>query len=93
MVSMANSRLATISSPTCGSFLNNPNVSSGIARLGEQLRYVSHTVEPDVREVITPTTTKVLECEQIYTNHCDSAKQAGVREQVADLTREGGSTW
>jgi len=58
--------------------------------LGEQLQYVAPTIAPDVREIITLTTARILKCQYVWTHHCDSATQAGVREEVVDAIREGG---
>ena len=33
--------------------LNSPDVASKISMLGEQLRYVSPTIQPDIREIRT----------------------------------------
>ena len=70
--------------------LNSPEAASKVAMLGEQLRYVSTTISTDVREIVTLTTARVLKCQYIWTHHCDSAKQAGVREEVVEAIREGG---
>ena len=70
--------------------LNSPEAASRVAMLGTQLRYIAPTISPDVREIITLTTARVLNCQYIWTHHCDSAKQAGVREEVVEAIREGG---
>ena len=70
--------------------LNSPDVASGVAMLGEQLQYVAPTISPDVREIITLTTASTLKCQYVWTHHCNSAKQAGVREEVVEAIREGG---
>ena len=70
--------------------LNSPEAASSVAMLGEQIRYVSPSISPDVREIITLATARVLKCEYIWTHHCDSAKEAGVREEVVEAIREDG---
>jgi 4-carboxymuconolactone decarboxylase len=70
--------------------LNSPEAASKVAMLGEQLRYVSTTISSDAREIITLTTARVLKCQYVWTHHCDSARQAGVREEVIEAIREGG---
>ena len=70
--------------------LNSPDAASRVAMLGDQLRYVSPTISPDVREIITLTTARVLKCRYVWTHHCDSAKEAGVRDEVVEAIREGG---
>jgi 4-carboxymuconolactone decarboxylase len=70
--------------------LNSPDAASRVAMLGDQLRYVSPTISPDVREIITLTTARVLKCQYVWTHHCDSAKEAGVRDEVVEAIREGG---
>ena len=69
--------------------LNSPDVASRVALIGEQLRYVSPTISAEVREIVTLTTAKALKCQYVWTHHCDSAKQAGVREEVVEAIREG----
>ena len=70
--------------------LNSPEVASRVAMLGDQLRYLSTTISTDVREIITLTTARILKCQYVWTHHCDSAKQAGVREEVVESIRQGG---
>ena len=69
--------------------LNSPDVASRVAMIGEQLRYVSSTLSSDVREIVTLTTARALKCQYVWTHHCDSARQAGVREEVVEAIREG----
>jgi alkylhydroperoxidase family enzyme len=68
--------------------LNSPEVATRVAMVGEQLRYVSPTIPSDVREIVTLTTARVLKCQYVWTHHCESAKQAGVREEVIAAIRE-----
>ena len=70
--------------------LNSPEVANSVAALGEQLRYLSTTVSAEVREIITLTTARILKCEYIWTHHCMSASEAGVRQEVVDAIRIGG---
>ena len=70
--------------------LNSPDVASSVAMVGEQLRYVSPSISSEVREIITLTTAKVLKCQYIWTHHCYSAKQVGVRDEVVEVIRKGG---
>ena len=70
--------------------LNSPGVASRVAALGEQLRYLSPTIASDVREIVTLTTAKALDCEYIWTHHCNSAKDSGVREEVVNAIKQGG---
>ena len=70
--------------------LNSPETAAKVAALGDQLRYVAPTISSEVREIITLTTARVLNCQYLWTHHCDSAKQAGVRDEVANAIREGG---
>ena len=70
--------------------LNSPEVASRVAMIGEQLRYVSTTLSSDAREIVTLTTARILKCQYVWTHHCDSARQAGVREEVVEAIREGG---
>lgn len=70
--------------------LNSPESASRLAILGEQLRYVSPTVSADVREIITLATAKSLQCQYIWTHHCGSAKEAGVRDEVVAAIQLGG---
>ena len=70
--------------------LNSPEAAYRAAMLGEQIRYVSSTISPEVREIVTLTTARVLKCQYIWTHHCDSAKEAGVREEVIEAIKEGG---
>jgi len=70
--------------------LNSPEAASRLAMLGEQLQYVSPTISPDVREIITLTTAKALECQYIWTHHCNAAKEAGVRDEVVEAIHQGG---
>jgi 4-carboxymuconolactone decarboxylase len=70
--------------------LNSPEAASRVAMLGEQLRYVSPTISSEVREIITLTTARIMKCQYIWTHHCDSAKEAGVREEVIEAIKEGG---
>ena len=69
--------------------LNSPDVASRVALVGEQLRYVSPTISSEVREIVTLTTARALNCQYVWTHHCDSAKQAGVRAEVIEAIREG----
>ncbi len=71
--------------------LNSPDVASRVAMIGEQLRYVSPTISSDVREIVTLTTARILKCQYVWTHHCDSARQAGVREEVVEAIRDGAS--
>lgn len=71
--------------------LNSPDVASRVAMVGEQLRYVSTTLPADVMEIVTLTTARALNCQYVWTHHCDSARQAGVRDEVIDAIREGSS--
>ena len=73
--------------------LNSPEAAARVAILGDQLRYVSATISPDAREIITLTTARILECQYIWTHHCGAAKEAGVRDEVIDAIREGGPPW
>jgi 4-carboxymuconolactone decarboxylase len=70
--------------------LNSPDVASSVAQLGDQLRYVSPAISSDVREIATLTTAKSLRCQYLWTHHCDSAREAGVRDEVIEAIREGG---
>ncbi len=70
--------------------LNSPDVASRVAMIGEQLRYVSPTISSEAREIVTLTTARTLKCQYVWTHHCDSARQAGVREEVVEAIREGG---
>jgi len=70
--------------------LNSPDVASSVALVGEQLRYISPSIVPEVREIITLTTAKALQCQYIWTHHCHSAMQAGVRDEVVEAIRQGG---
>jgi 4-carboxymuconolactone decarboxylase len=70
--------------------LNSPEVASRVALVGEQLRYVSPSIAPEVREIITLTTAKALKCQYIWTHHCPSAKEVGVRDEVVEAIRNGG---
>ena len=70
--------------------LNSPDVASKISMLGEQLRYVSPTIQPDVREMITLTTARIMKCQYLWTHHRGSAIRSGVREEVVEAIREGG---
>ena len=69
--------------------LNSPDVASRVAMIGEQLRYVSPTLSSDVREIVTLTTARALNCQYVWTHHCESAGQAGVRAEVIEAIREG----
>ena len=70
--------------------LNSPDVASSVALVGEQLRYISPSIASEVREIITLTTAKALQCQYIWTHHCDSARQVGVRDEVVEAIRQGG---
>ena len=70
--------------------LNSPDVASRISMLGEQLRYVSPIIQPDVREIITLTTARIMQCQYLWTHHHRSAITSGVREEVVEAIREGG---
>ena len=70
--------------------LNSPEVASSVALVGEQLRYVSPSIASEVREIITLTTAKALKCQYIWTHHCNSAKEVGVRDEVVEAIRNGG---
>ena len=69
--------------------LNSPDVASRVAMIGEQLRYVSPNISPEIREIVTLTTARVLNCQYVWTHHCESARNAGVREEVVEAIREG----
>lgn len=69
--------------------LNSPYAAARVAALGDQLRYVAPTISSEIREIITLTTARILKCQYVWTHHCDSAKQAGVREEVVDAIRDG----
>lgn len=68
--------------------LNSPEAATRVARVGEQLRYASQTIPSDVREIVTLTTARVLKCQYVWTHHCESARQAGVRQEVVEAIRE-----
>ena len=70
--------------------LNSPDVASSVALVGEQLRYISPSIASEVREIITLTTAKALQCQYIWTHHCHSARQVGVRNEVVEAIRQGG---
>lgn len=70
--------------------LNSPEVATRVALLGEQLRYASPTIAADVREIVTLTIARTLECQYIWTHHCSSARETGVREEVINAIKEGG---
>ena len=70
--------------------LNSPDTAASVATLGDQLRYASTTIPPDVREIITLTTARALNCQYVWTHHCDSAKEAGVRDEVVEAIKDGG---
>jgi 4-carboxymuconolactone decarboxylase len=70
--------------------LNSPDVASKISALGEQLRYVSPMIAPDIREIITLTTARIMKCQYLWTHHHRSAIRSGVREEVVEAIREGG---
>lgn len=70
--------------------LNSPEAASSVAMLGERIRYGSPTIPAAVKEIIILTTARVFECEYVWTHHCDSAKKAGVREEVVEAIRKGG---
>jgi 4-carboxymuconolactone decarboxylase len=71
--------------------LNSPDTASRVAMLGEQLSYMAPTISAEVREIITLTTSRFLECQYIWVHHCESAKQSGVRGEVVEAIRDGGS--
>jgi len=71
--------------------LNSPDTASNVALLGDQLHYLSSTLSSEVREIITLTTARVFKCQYIWTHHVDSARQTGVRDEVVETIRVGGS--
>ena len=56
----------------------------------DRLRYVSPIIQPDVREIITLTTARIMQCQYLWTHHHTSAIRSGVREEVVEAIREGG---
>lgn len=70
--------------------LNSPVAASKLAALGEELRYVSPSISPEIREIVTLTTARVLSCEYIWTHHCNSSGEAGVRKEVVERIGAGG---
>ena len=69
--------------------LNSPEVAARVAAVGEQLRYTSSTVPPEVREIVTLTTARELDNQYVWTHHVASARELGVREQVIEVIRDG----
>lgn len=70
--------------------LNSPETASKVAMLGEQLRYASPTIAPEVREITTLTIAKICNCQYVWTHHIESAKETGVRQEVIEAIRKGG---
>ena len=70
--------------------LNSPDVASKVAMLGEQLRYLSPTISPEIREIITLTIAKVFNCQYVWTHHCETAKEIGLRTEVIAAIKKGG---
>lgn len=64
--------------------LNSPEIATKIASLGEELRYVSSTINSEIREIITLTISKIQNCEYVWTHHVASAREAGIREEVIE---------
>ncbi|MBI4201148.1 MAG: carboxymuconolactone decarboxylase family protein [Chloroflexi bacterium] len=69
--------------------LNSPEVAARVAAVGEQLRFASPVLPPDVREIATLATAQQLGCQYVWTHHVASAREAGVREQVIETIRDG----
>jgi 4-carboxymuconolactone decarboxylase len=69
--------------------LNSPGVAASVAAMGEQLRYTSPTLPPEVREIATLTTSRQLECQYVFTHHVASARENGVRDEVIQVIQEG----
>jgi 4-carboxymuconolactone decarboxylase len=67
--------------------LNSPTIATKIASLGEELRYVSPTISPEIREIVTLTIAKTLKCEYVWTHHIDSAQEIGVRVEVIEAIK------
>ena len=70
--------------------LNSPEIASKVAMLGEQLRYASPTIAPEIREIVTLTIAKICNCQYVWTHHVESAKETGVRNEVIEAIRQGG---
>ena len=70
--------------------LNSSDAAARVAALGDQLRYIAPTISSEIREIITLTAARILKCQYVWTHHCDSAKQAGVREEVVEAIIKGG---
>jgi len=75
--------------PPFAALLNSPAAAARVAAVGEQLRYVSPSISPDMREIVTLTVTRELRCQYIWTHHVFSAREAGVREEVINVIRDG----
>jgi alkylhydroperoxidase family enzyme len=69
--------------------LGSPEVAARVAAVGEQLRYVSPGLSPEVREIVTLTTARQLRCQYLWTHHVSSATEAGVRDPVLVAIRDG----
>jgi len=69
--------------------LNSPDLAQRVAAVGEHLIYSTSTITPEVREIATLATARQLDCQYVWSRHVPLAREAGVREEVIDVIRDG----
>lgn len=74
--------------PPFAALLNSPEVAARVAAVGEQLRYVSESISPQMRELVTLTTAQQIRCQYVWTHHVFSAKEAGLTEETIAVIRD-----
>jgi 4-carboxymuconolactone decarboxylase len=78
--------------PPFAALLHTPELAAQVASIGEMLRYVSPSISSTVREVVTLTVAKNLNCQYIWTHHVESALQAGLDDTTIAIIRDQTAT-
>lgn len=69
--------------------LNSPDLAGKVAAVGEHVRFQLSTLTDEIREIVTLTTARELDCQYEWSRHVPWAQAAGVRDEVVDAIRDG----
>lgn len=71
--------------------LNSPDLAGKVAAVGEHARFQLSTLTDEIREIVTLTTARELDCQYEWSRHAPWAQAAGVRDEVINTIRDGTS--
>ena len=71
--------------------LNSVDLAGKVAAVGEHVRFKLTTIPDDIRETVTLSTARELDCQYEWSRHVPWAQTAGVRNEVIETIRDGTS--